>query len=153
AKAGDGRMIYASIFTSHLLVIGAVRGLIYALIAMGIVLVYLSTRVINFAVGDLGLRDAGLLGVMAAKHGWPYWLAFPVALVVGTLAGAIIELSVVRRLFRAPRVIVLVATIGVEQLALAVTLMLPNYLSGSLKPSYLVPFKSNWHLPGDIVLS
>ena len=111
-------MLAASFFTWNLLVIGCVRGLIIALIAMGIVLIYRSTRVINFAVGDLGVPAAGLLGVMAGAHGWPYWLALVAALVVGTLAGAIVELTVVRRLFRAPRVIVLVATIGVAQLAL-----------------------------------
>src|SRR3954452_19774328 len=100
-------------FTWNLLLIGSVRGLIYALIAMGIVLVFRSTRVINFAVGDLGLPAAGLLGVMAGAHGWPYWLALIAALVVGTLCGTLVELTVIRRLFRAPRVIVLVATIGV----------------------------------------
>ena len=40
-----------------------------------------------------------------------------VALAVGTLYGAVIELIVIRRLFNAPRVIVLVATIGVAQLS------------------------------------
>src|SRR4051794_27125293 len=145
-------MITAALFTSNLLVIGCVRGLIYALIAMGIVLVYRSTRVINFAVGDLGVPAAGLLGVMAGTHGWPYWLALPGALLVGTLAGALVELSVIRRLFRAPRVIVLVATIGVAQLAQAVTLTLPEYRTGSLSSAYPTPFKTEWHLPSDIVL-
>jgi ABC-type branched-subunit amino acid transport system ATPase component/ABC-type branched-subunit amino acid transport system permease subunit len=139
-------------FTWNLLVIGSVRGLIYALIAMGIVLVYRSTRVINFAVGDLGVPAAGLLGVMAGAHGWPYWLALVAALFVGTFTGAVVELSVIRRLFRAPRVIVLVATIGVAQLMLAITLTLPEYRTGSLSGAYPVPFKTEWHLPGDVIL-
>src|SRR5438067_351264 len=145
--------MYSSVFTWNLLVIGSVRGLIIALIAMGIVLVYRSSRVINFAVGDLGVPSAGLLGVMAGAHGWPYWLALPGALLVGTLAGALIELSVIRRLFRAPRVIVLVATIGVAQLAQAVTLTLPEYRTGSLSSTYPLPFKAQWRLPGDVVLA
>src|SRR5205085_8847710 len=135
-----------------LLVIGCVRGLIIALIAMGIVLIYRSTRVINFAVGDLGVPAAGLLGVMAGAHGWPYWLAFVAALVVGTLSGALVELAVVRRLFRAPRVIVLVATIGVAQLAQAVTLTLPEYRKGSLSGAFPTPFKTEWHPGADIIL-
>src|SRR3954471_12370316 len=145
-------MTTAALFTSNLLVIGSVRGLIYALIAMGIVLVYRSTRVINFAVGDLGVPAAGLLGVMAGAHGWPYWIALAGALLVGTFTGAVVELSVIRRLFRAPRVIVLVATIGVAQLMLAITLTLPEYRTGSLSGAYPVPFKSEWHLPGDVIL-
>ena len=53
--------------------IGVVGGLIIALVAMGIVLVYRSSRVINFAVGDLGVPAAALLAVMVGVHGWPYW--------------------------------------------------------------------------------
>jgi ABC-type branched-subunit amino acid transport system ATPase component/ABC-type branched-subunit amino acid transport system permease subunit len=143
----------ASLFTWNLLVIGSVKGLIIALIAMGIVLIYRSTRVINFAVGDLGVPSAGLLGVMAGAHGWPYWLALPASLVVGALAGALVELSVIRRLFTAPRVIVLVATIGVAQLAQAITLTLPEYRTGSLSSTYPLPFKTQWHLPGNVVLN
>src|SRR5438067_881212 len=144
--------MYSSVFTWNLLVIGSVRGLIIALIAMGIVLVYRSSRVINFAVGDLGVPSAGLLGVMVGSHGWPYWPALIGALLVGTLAGALVELSVIRRLFRAPRVIVLVATIGVAQLAQAVTLALPEYRTGSLQTAFPSPIHGEWNLPGNIVL-
>jgi len=86
-------MIIASFFTWNLLVLGAIRGLIIALVAMGIVLIYRSSRVINFAVGDLGVPSAALLGVMAGAHGWPYWPALIGALAIGTLAGALVELS------------------------------------------------------------
>ena len=95
---------------------GVVGGLITALVAMGIVLVYRSSRVINFAVGDIGVPAAALLAVMVGKHGWPYWPSLFAALAVGTLTGVLVELAVIRRLFKAPRVIVLVATIGVAQL-------------------------------------
>ena len=142
----------ASVFTWNLLVIGSVRGLVIALIAMGIVLVYRSTRVINFAVGDLGVPCAALLGVMAGAHNWPYWPALIGALALGTLAGAVVELSVVRRLFRAPRVIMLVATIGVAQLAQAVTYTLPDYKTGTLQTAFPAPFTGEWHPGADIVL-
>ena len=145
-------MALAAYFTNNLLAIGVVRGLVIALVAMGIVLVYRSTRVINFAVGDLGVPSAALLGVMAGAHGWPYWVALPAALLIGTAAGAFVELSVIRRLFRAPRVIVLVATIGVAQLAQAITLTLPEYRSGSLQTAFPNPIRSEWELPGDITL-
>ena len=110
-------MVLASIFTANLLFIGLVNGLIIALIAMGIVLIYRSSRVINFAVGDLGVPAAALLVIMVSQHHWPYWPALISVLVLGTLAGAVVELTVIRRLFKAPRVIVLVATIGVAELA------------------------------------
>ena len=46
----------------------------------------------------------------------------------------------IRRLFKAPRVIVLVATIGVAQLCEAVTLALPDYRTGSLQTQFPMPF-------------
>jgi ABC-type branched-subunit amino acid transport system ATPase component/ABC-type branched-subunit amino acid transport system permease subunit len=141
----------ASIFTANLLFIGVVRGLMIALIAMGIVLIFRSTRVINLAVGDMGVPAAALLGVMAGTHGWPYWPSLFLAVAAGTVAGAVIELAVVRRLFRAPRVILLVATIGVAQLAQAVTYAIPDYRTGSLRSSFPTPITGVWHV-GDIVI-
>src|SRR5207244_929646 len=83
--------------------------LIVSLIAMGIVVVYRSSRVINFAVGDLGVPAAALLAVMAGKSHWPYWPSLLLAVLSGTLAGTVVELAVIRRLFRAARVIAPVA--------------------------------------------
>jgi ABC-type branched-subunit amino acid transport system ATPase component/ABC-type branched-subunit amino acid transport system permease subunit len=145
-------LLVGSIFTWNLLFLGAVRGLIVALIAMGLVLVYRSSRVINFAVGDLGVPCAALLAIMAGKHHWPYWPALIAAVLIGTLAGAIVELSVIRRLFHAPRVIVLVATIGVAQLAQAVTLTLPDYKTGSLQTTFPSPITGRWHPGAGIVV-
>jgi ABC-type branched-subunit amino acid transport system ATPase component/ABC-type branched-subunit amino acid transport system permease subunit len=112
--------------TNQLLFDGVINGLIIGLLAMGIVLVYRSTRVINFAVGNMGLVGATLLVIMTVNYGVPFWLAAIVALVVGTLFGTIMELIVVRRLFTAPRVIMLVATIGIGGLALAIVFALPD---------------------------
>src|SRR6476620_801430 len=99
---------------------GLVQGAIYGVLALALVLVYRTSRVINFAVGNMGLVGAGLLVILNVNYGVPYWPALGLALVVGVVYGAVIELIVVRRLSRAPRVIVLVATIGVAQLSLAI---------------------------------
>ncbi|MBX3314203.1 MAG: ATP-binding cassette domain-containing protein [Actinobacteria bacterium] len=93
---------------------------------MGVVLVYRSSRVINLAVGNLGMVGAGLFLLLAVKYDVPYWLAVLAGLVVGTLYGAVVELVVVRRLFTSPRVILLVATIGVAQLSMAILMAYPE---------------------------
>src|ERR1700712_4009493 len=118
-------MMLASLFqphiaTSNLLFIGLIRGLIVAILSMAIVLVYRSTRIINFAVADMGLPAAALLAVMVVRSHFPYWLALGLALLVATAGGALIEMVVIRRLAKAPRVIVLVATIGVAELVQAI---------------------------------
>src|SRR3954469_2197769 len=106
-------MLFATWITGQLVADGVVNGLVFGLLAMGIVLVYRSTRVINFAVGNMGMVGAGLFALLAVQYAVPYWLAAAVGGGVGILYGALVELVVVRRLFAAPRVIVLVATIGV----------------------------------------
>jgi ABC-type branched-subunit amino acid transport system ATPase component/ABC-type branched-subunit amino acid transport system permease subunit len=118
--------VIAALFTSQVVVDGAVNGLVYALIGMGVVLVHRSTRVINFAVASMGLPGAGLFALLVLEYGVPYWVGLPIALAAGVLFSTAAELLVVRRLFRAPRVILLVATIGLSQLALAITVALPG---------------------------
>ncbi len=118
--------VFAAWITSQLVFNGIVTGLVVGMLAMGIVLIYRSTRVINFAVGNLGLPAAGLLALMQLNWGFPFWIGLALALAVGTLAGAAVELTVVRRLFNRPRVILLVATVGVAQLMRAVVASLPD---------------------------
>ncbi len=129
--------------TSQLLFNGIVNGMVFGLLAMGIVLIYRSTRVINFAVGNMGLPASALMALMVVNYDFPYWVALIIALVVGTLLGAIVELVVVRRLFRAPRVILLVATIGVAQLMQAIVSALPD-VNQQGRPRYPVPIGSKW---------
>src|SRR5262245_6427364 len=138
-------MTLSTFVTWNLLFKGVIGGLITGLVAMGIVLVYRSSRVINFAVGNMGVPATALFGVMVGVHGWPYWPSLGIALALGTLLGVLIELTVIRRLFKAPRVIVFVATIGVAQLCEAITLTLPEYRTGSLQTQFPLPFDGTWH--------
>ena len=50
-----------ALLTRQLVADGFITGLVYGMLALGIVLVYRATRVINFAVGGMGLVGAGLL--------------------------------------------------------------------------------------------
>jgi ABC-type branched-subunit amino acid transport system ATPase component/ABC-type branched-subunit amino acid transport system permease subunit len=138
--------------TWNLLWQGAVAGLVTGLLALGLVLVYRSTRIINFAVGDLGLPMAFLLALCVLNFGWPFWPALLACLLVGTIAGAIVELTVIRRLFRAPRVIVLVATVGVAQLAVAVSFALPDINGGTTTP-YPSALSGRWQPGLDVIVT
>ena len=123
----DGNPVVLAIWTTRQLWFdGLVNGMVFGLLALGVVLVYRSTRVINLAVGNMGLPASGLMSLMVINHGFPYWAALAVALLTGTIIGAAVERAVIRRLFDAPRVIVLVATIGLAQLMQAVLASLPD---------------------------
>src|SRR3954447_11849370 len=106
-----GSLLQPHIMTANIVFKGFVAGLSFALIAMGIVLIYRSSRIINFAVAEIGVPAAAILAIFVAKTGWPYFPALIFALLIGAASGAVIELFIIRRLFKAPRVIVLVATI------------------------------------------
>lgn len=107
------------------LLVGAAQGLGYALLAVGLVLVYRATGVVNFAQAEIGVFASTLAALLIGNYGLPYWLALGAGVAAGAGWALAIELIVVRRLFHAPRVVLLVATVGVAQLVFLATLHLP----------------------------
>ena len=103
---------------SQAIVSGLVSGLIYAAFAAGFVLIYRSTGVLNFAQGEQGAFGLALFVLLNANYDVPWWAAFVLAVVGSAVVGALIELLVVRRLFSSPRLVLLIATIGVGQILL-----------------------------------
>jgi branched-subunit amino acid ABC-type transport system permease component len=96
--------------------LGAILGLSYGLLAVGLVLVHRSSRLVNFAHGEVGAFAAVALGMLVNERGWPYYAALPVCLGLGAAVGIAIEMLVIRRLQHAPRLMGVVATLGVGQL-------------------------------------
>ena len=105
------------------LILGITVGLTYALLAVGLVLIYKSSRFINFAHGQLGVFSSMLVAKAVNDHGVNYWLAFVAALAVAVALAALVEVTVIRRLFNAPRVVLMVASIGVSQLLFAASFL------------------------------
>jgi len=101
------------------LVIGTISGSAYGLVAVGLVLVYKSSGVFNFAQGEFGGVALATLYLLDAND-VPYALAVAGALFAAVVAGFLTERIVVRPLFEAPRVTLLVATAGVALLAIAI---------------------------------
>ncbi|TMK22797.1 MAG: ATP-binding cassette domain-containing protein [Actinobacteria bacterium] len=94
-------------------VLGMIVGLTYGLLAVGLVLVYRTNRVVNFAHGEIGAFGAAFFGLAVVRWHVPYWVAFPFGLALGGLVGGIAEVAVVRRLRKAPRLMSVVATLAV----------------------------------------
>jgi ABC-type branched-subunit amino acid transport system ATPase component/ABC-type branched-subunit amino acid transport system permease subunit len=132
-----------------MLVFGLLSGLAYAILAAGIVLVYRATKVINLAHGEIGAFGATLLAKMVLDWRWNFWLALAGVLVVGAAVGAVVEMGVIRRLAKSPRLIVLVATLGVGQVAFLARVLLPDMKNYGSFPS---PLNREWTV-GGIVLS
>jgi ABC-type branched-subunit amino acid transport system ATPase component/ABC-type branched-subunit amino acid transport system permease subunit len=115
----------------EVVILGVIAGLTYALLGVGLVIVYKTSRVINFAHGEMGALAATIMPVAVILWDWPYWVALPISLAAAAACGAATELVVIRRLVRAPRLIVLVATIGASQLFYAAGALVPKEDIGS----------------------
>jgi len=104
---------------------GAVLGLITALVALAMFLIYRSNRVLNFAQGEFGLIPAVLSVMLIVESGWPWLLALLVGAVASVLLGGATEFLIIRRFFRAPRLILTVATLGLAQILAFNALRMP----------------------------
>lgn len=91
---------------------GLVFGMLNGLIAVGIVLIYRSSQVINFAQAAIGAAGAVFTYNFAVLENWPFPIALFAGLFVAAAMGALIELGIVRRFFRAPRLVLTVLTIA-----------------------------------------
>ena len=120
-----------------LLAQSVIFGLLSARFAIGIVLVYRASRVINFAHGAFFLVPYVLFYALTVSLNVTYWVALPVAVLVGGAVAAISELFFVRRFFTAPRLIVAVVTLGLSQLIAGVAGSIPNWIGHADDPIVL----------------
>jgi len=95
---------------------GLLIGLMYALIALGFVLVYKATDAVNFAQGEFvmiaGILVAAALGVWKA----PLWLAAGLGLAAMIAFGFALERTMLRKLIGRPVIAVVMATIGLASI-------------------------------------
>ena len=133
---------------------GVVLGLLGSLMAVGLGLTYRLNKVINFAQGDLGTAPAVLAVGLIAFSGVNYFLGLATGLVASVLLTATVEITVVRRFRRSPRLILTVATIGLSQLLVVVSLLIPRIWGQTPIASAVVsfPWHVTWHV-GPVVFT
>ncbi|MCR6732774.1 MAG: branched-chain amino acid ABC transporter permease [Afipia sp.] len=93
---------------------GALVGLMYSLVAMGIVLIYKSSSVPNLAQGAMTMVGAYVVLAFANNAGAPIWLAIALGIVTMFGVGMGIERVALRRLAGRPIVMILMMTLGLE---------------------------------------
>jgi len=99
------------IFFIEVLAGGLLAGVMYALVALGFVLIYKASGVFNFAQGSM-VFFAALTFVSLTERGWNIWLALAVTLAVMVLLGVAIERVVLRPLVNQAPITLFMATIG-----------------------------------------
>ena len=136
-------------------VLGLASGLQAGLLGVGIVLIYRSSRFINFAQGQMGSVASAALAVGVLRFDLPYPVAIVGALLLGVVTGMATERLLGWRLFEASRLALLVATIGVAQLILILVLAGPLEVDPTklAVEGYPQPFDLTWHLGSAVITS
>jgi branched-chain amino acid transport system permease protein len=132
----------AHIIPTEILLLGVVYGSLYALIGMGVILVYRANRIVNFAQAQLGSVPAVIALLLIAKRGVPWIIALPIAVIGGALLGGAVEVGLVRRFANAPRLILTVVTIGIGFLLLVLEFYSKQWVGGSLIDTVTLHFKT-----------
>ena len=128
---------------------GAMAGLMYSLVAMGIVLIYKSSSVPNLAQGALTMVGAYVVLAYANTLGAPMWLAIPLAMLTMCGLGVVIERVALRRLAGRPVVMILMLTLGLDIFLRATTLAISGGTARPMKigisddPLFLGPLLLN----------
>jgi branched-chain amino acid transport system permease protein len=99
-------------FFFEVLIGGLLSGVMYALVAIGFVLIYKASGVFNFAQGAMVFFAALTCVGMIDKFGVPLWLAIPLTVAVMVALGLAIERVVLRPLVNQPEITLFMATIG-----------------------------------------
>ena len=128
---------------------GALAGMMYSLVAMGIVLIYKSSSVPNLAQGSMTMLAAYIVLAFANNAGAPIWLAIVLAIVTMFTIGFGIERVALRRLAGRPIIMILMMTLGLEILLRAGSMTIwggttrPMPLGISDAPLFLGPLLIN----------
>lgn len=97
----------------QLIVSGVAAGCLYALVAIGLVLIYKATDIVNFAQGESVTVGAYMGWLMVSEFHMPYVLAMLVVLVGSALVGVVVERVAYRPLIKSPPFTVILATLAI----------------------------------------
>jgi branched-chain amino acid transport system permease protein len=121
------------------LIEGLALGSLYGIMGVGLVLIYRTTRVINFATAAIGSVPAIVALVLVVQYHVNYLVVLPIVIVGGPLLGGLTDVLLMRRFSTAPRLIVTVLTIGVAQTFGVFGFFIPIWMGQSAKEISSVP--------------
>ena len=132
----------------QLIINGAAGGCIYGLIALGFVLIYKATEVINFAQGDIMMLGGFFAFVAVTWLGLNYWAGAALAIAITAAFGYLLDVVVIRRVIGQPQFAVVMLTLGLGFIFRAFAGITWGYDS----VSYNTPFTAHTMKLGSLVL-
>jgi branched-chain amino acid transport system permease protein len=130
---------------------GIAIGSIYGMVALGFVLIYKSTEVINFAQGELLMLGAFISFSLITSLHLSYWAALLITVFVMGIVGAILERAVLRPLVGEPVYAIVIVTIGISYFLRSMVSMIPGW--GTDTYGFQTPFTGKFVRSGELVLS
>jgi branched-chain amino acid transport system permease protein len=116
---------------------GISTGAIYAAAALALVLIWRSTRIVNFAQGAM-LMFTTFIASAVTNAGASYWVGFFVALASGLVLGALVERVLIRRVAGAPPINAVIVTLGLLILIEAAAGMIWGNTPRSFPPAFSI---------------
>jgi len=130
---------------------GIATGCIYGLVALGFVLIYKATEVVNFAQGELMMLGAFFGFSLVTFLKLPYWTAFLFTVILMGFLGMLLERVVLRPLIGEPVFAIVMVTIGVGIFCRSAVSMIPGWGTDTL--GFRTPFSEKYLRPGGLVIS
>jgi branched-chain amino acid transport system permease protein len=127
---------------------GLIEGMIYAAFALALVLIWRSTRIVNFAQGAMAAATA-FIALAFIDAGQSYWIGFVAALVSGFILGAIVERVIIRPVEGGPELNAVIVTLG---LFVAIQALIA-VIFGSSFQSFPTPFGVRGFEVGDTTIA
>ena len=123
------------------ILLGGVDGALYGLTALGLVLIYRSQRIINFAQAEVGAMSVSVAVVLVSIEHVEYFIALVAGLAAALITGAIVHFVIEARFKNSSRMVLTVATLGIAQLIGAAEVGFPTLVQGSVSIStFNTPF-------------
>jgi len=135
----------------QLLLAGVAQGCVYALVALGFVLIYKATETVNFAQGDLMMLGGFFALTAGVIWGWPYWASIVFAVAAMALVGMLIERIVLRPVLGQPAFTVVMITIGVGYVLRGIVTMVPGW--GTDTYTFPTPFSDGTFKLGGVIFA
>lgn len=135
----------------QLTIAGVAIGCIYALIALGFVLIYKATEVVNFAQGDVMMLGGFVAFTFAVIWNFPFWLAVIFAIAVLALVGALFNRLLLVPIIGQPTFAAVMVTLAAGYVMRGVASMVPGW--GTDTYALKAPYSDGTLKVGDLVVS
>lgn len=130
---------------------GVAMGCIYALIALGFVLIYKATEVVNFAQGDVMMLGAFVAFTFASLWEFPFWLSVLFAIVVLAATGALFDRVLLRPIIGQPVFAAVMVTLALGLVVRGLATMVPGW--GTDTHALKAPYSDGVIRLGELVIS